>query len=166
MKKWKLAIVGIIGIIIIGFMYQQHQTILKYRQIPYYSLLILADPIRQVIELHENATNYEDNERQEMLEDLSVEFSTISNKAGWGFTTEQKIRDEYYDKYIEARTDFTIDLNKYVKAATPEQREQAYRGLANISEILYAKALPKTVVVLIYGTLFLGMSFGAKMSQF
>ena len=39
-------------------------------------------------------------------------------------------------------------------------------GLANISEILYAKALPKMVVGLIYGTLFLGMSFGTKMSQF
>ena len=129
MKKWKLAIVGIIGIIIIGFMYQQHQTILKYRQIPYYSLEVLSYPIGRVIEIHENATNYEDDEREQMLEDVNVRFSTIFNYAGVGFTTEQKIFDMYYDKYNEARTDFAVILDKYLAATTAEQREQAYEAL-------------------------------------
>lgn len=61
-------IIGVIGISIIVVMYKQHQTILEYRQIPYYSLELLASPIGKVIEFHENDDNYEDDERKEMLE--------------------------------------------------------------------------------------------------
>ena len=129
MKKWKLVILGIIGIIIIGFMYQQHQTILKYRQIPYYSLEKLTYPIAQVIEIHENASNYKDGEREQILEDLYVEFTTISNQAGAGITTEPKIRDMYYGVYNDARTGFFVFLDKYLAATTLEQREQAYEVL-------------------------------------
>lgn len=122
----KLVFVGIIGIIIIGIMYQQHRTILEYRQIPYYSLELLASPIAEVIEFHENAANYEDDERKEMLGDLNIMFSTIFNKTGVGLSTEQKIHDMYYYKYTEARIDFAIIFDKYMAASTREQSEQAY----------------------------------------
>lgn len=125
-------IIGVIGISIIVFMYKQHQTILEYRQIPYYSLELLASPIGKVIELHENDDNYEDDDRKEMLEDLSVMFSTIFNRAGVGLTTEQKIYDKYYDEYIEARTDFAVILDEYMATETPEQHEQAYKALKEV----------------------------------
>lgn len=129
MKKLKLVIAGIIGIYIITFMYQQHRTILEYRQIPYYSLELLASPIAEVIEFHENADNYEEDERKEMLGNINVRFSTIFNKTGVGLSTEQKIHDRYFYKYNEARIDFALSFDKYMEATTREQREQAYREL-------------------------------------
>ncbi|MEK4533033.1 hypothetical protein [Solibacillus sp. FSL K6-1554] len=132
MKKWKFVIIGVIGISIIVVMYKQHQTILEYRQIPYYSLELLAFPIGKVIELHENDDNYEDDERKEMLDDLNVMFSTISNRAGVGLTTEQKIYYKYYDEYNDARADFAVILEKYMAAETPEQHEQAYKALKEV----------------------------------
>lgn len=129
MNKWKIVVLGIISIIIFVIIYQQHQTILKYRQIPYYSLEKLAYPIEQVIEIHENETNYKDDERKQILEDLYVEFTTIYNQAGVGITTEPKIRNMYYDVYIDARTGFFVYLDKYLAATTLEQREKAYETL-------------------------------------
>ena len=129
MKKLKLVIAGIIGIYIITFMYQQHRTILEYRQIPYYSLELLASPITEVIEFHENADNYDEDERKEMLGNINVMFSTIFNKTGVGLSTEQKIHDRYFYKYNETRIDFATSFNKYMEATTREQREQAYREL-------------------------------------
>jgi len=129
MKKLKIVIAGIIGIYIITFMYQQHLTILEYRQIPYYSMELLASPIAEVIEFHEHADNYEEDERKEKLGNINVMFSTIFNKTGVGLSTEQKIHDKYFYKYNEARMDFATNFDKYMEATTSEQREQAYREL-------------------------------------
>lgn len=59
-------------------------------------------------------------------------FSTISNRAGVGLTTEQKIYDKYYDEYNDARADFAVILEKYMATETPEQHEQAYKALKEV----------------------------------
>lgn len=129
MKKLRLAIIGIIGIVIISVMYQQHQTILNYRQNVYYHLQVLAVPIEKVLDFHQTTENYEDEERKAMLDELETMYTTIFNYTGGEVITEQKMRDTYYDEYTQTKIDFVSYLQKYINATTPEQREQAYMQL-------------------------------------
>lgn len=129
MKKWQLVLLSFIGIVLLTIMYQQHQTIVKYREIPYHALELLAYPIAKIIELHENPRNLAEAERQQMIADEVVAFSTIFNYAGMGLTTEPNIKDVYYATYSETRVDFAVQLKQYIEATTPEEQEAAFQLL-------------------------------------
>lgn len=129
MKKVGIPVVTVAILYIAMVLYEQHKIIADYRQIPYYSLEKLGYPIANVLELHEKADTYSEDERQEKLQELNVQFATIFNYGGVGFLEEQHIKDLYYDDYTTARIDFATLLQTYVKATTLQQREQAYKDL-------------------------------------
>ena len=126
MKKIYIGIL-LLGLMIIGpILYQQHQLIKDYRSILYGQLSIIQKPIEQVLEFQKVAEQYDDEKRTQLFEQLSNAFADVFNFTGGGLQMEPRIRELYFYEYNETKIEYTISIQAYKDAATPEEREKAY----------------------------------------
>ncbi|MTD31608.1 hypothetical protein [Planomicrobium sp. YIM 101495] len=134
MKKLLLILTGLIMVGLLVGIYQQHQTIRDYRSLVYSDMAQLREPVVAFLEFHEEAERLSEEERNEQLVQLNSRFADFFNYSGGGVHVEQKIKEEYYGSYNDAKSAYSHIIQRYTDASSPEEREQAITDLRNTFE--------------------------------
>ncbi|SDO32092.1 hypothetical protein SAMN05518871_11551 [Psychrobacillus sp. OK028] len=126
MKKIYSAVLLLLLIVIGTIFYQQHQLIDSYRELLYGQLSVIQKPTERILAFQETAEQYDEEQRDRLLEPLVNAFSDIYNFTGGGLQMEQHIRELYFGEYKDTKGNYADSIHDYEEATTSEEREQAH----------------------------------------
>lgn len=129
MKKKVLLILNIVIVASLVFViYQQHQLLDEYRGTISGNLSQLNLPVERILAYHENKEYTEDTD-QKLLNTLFDYYGDIFNNSGWAFLIESDLEEKYFMKYQYTRVQYSYEIQKYIKAKTEEERQNAYDAI-------------------------------------
>lgn len=129
MKKIYSAILLLVLIVIGTIFYQQHQLINSYRELLYGQLSVIQKPTERILAFQGTAEQYDEEQRDRLLEPLVNAFSDVYNFTGGGLQMEKYIRELYFVEYKDTKGNYAASIHAYKEATTSEEREQAHMRL-------------------------------------
>lgn len=109
--------------------YQQNRVINDYRSLLFVELDKLSTQFERFLVFHKESEKYDEKERTEKLQQLTTNFSDFFYYSGDILKVESEIRENYMIPYSNTKFDFSRLLDKYIAAATAEERNRIHKEI-------------------------------------